>query len=191
MTELKGLDYAKEQTDKFHKAFGHQAADKPTLLTKEQVQTRVNFLAEELVELLGAVAEDRTELAGMVNSLTNAITAAETKQIKAGFDVENRMVAIADALIDLDVFIQGTFSMMGIQPQPLYDIVMNANMSKLGEDGKPIIRESDGKIMKPEGWEAPEPKLKTEIERQLNEKASQTVNINSSEYIIGIDVAKD
>jgi hypothetical protein len=41
-------------------------------------------------------------------------------------------------------------------------------MAKLGADGKPIIRESDGKIMKPEGWEPPEAKLEVEIKRQIN-----------------------
>ncbi len=36
-------------------------------------------------------------------------------------------------------------------------------------DGKPRFREGDGKILKPEGWQAPEPQLRAEIERQRQE----------------------
>jgi predicted HAD superfamily Cof-like phosphohydrolase len=43
-------------------------------------------------------------------------------------------------------------------------------MAKLFPDGKPRYRESDGKIIKPDGWVAPEPKLKSEIERQKEQK---------------------
>lgn len=43
--------------------------------------------------------------------------------------------------------------------QALFDVVHDANMSKL-HDGVPKYRVEDGKIIKPEGWEAPEPKLK-------------------------------
>jgi len=171
---LVGLDHAKNQTDIFHKAFGHQYSEKPTMLTKEQVVTRVNFIAEELVELLGAVATDEDDLSSMIDGVVGALNEAEIKQIKSGFNEteEQKMVAIVDGLTDINVFVQGTFSMLGIQPQAPYDIVMNANMAKLGPDGKPIYRESDGKIMKPVGWEenwAPEPKLLKEVRRQKGE----------------------
>ena len=105
------------------------------------------------------------------NKLIQALTDAETKQTKVGYGSTNLIVAQADALTDINYFVQGTFTMMGVEPQPLFDIVQEANMAKLGADGKPIYRESDGKIMKPEGWEAPEPKLEAEIENQKLQKA--------------------
>ena len=37
-------------------------------------------------------------------------------------------------------------------------------------DGK-VIRRDDGKILKPEGWEDPGPKLEAEIDRQLEKGA--------------------
>lgn len=73
----------------------------------------------------------------------------------------------ADALTDALYFILGGFAMMGIEPFNLLEIVHNANMSKLWEDGKPRYKE-DGKVKKPEGWVAPEPLLQKEIERQLS-----------------------
>ena len=49
-------------------------------------------------------------------------------------------------------------------------------MAKLFPDGKPRFREG-GKILKPEGWQAPEPQLRAEIERQRQE-AEKTARIS-------------
>ncbi len=77
-----------------------------------------------------------------------------------------------DAAIDKLYFALGDLVELGVKPDKLLEIVQNANMGKLWDDGKPRLRESDGKIMKPDGWEenfAPEPRLQKEIERQLNQ----------------------
>lgn len=173
MTKL-GLDLAKARTDAFHKPFGHKVNEKPTLLSTQEVGVRVKFIVEELVEALKVVAGNEKELINLNNEyIFKAFQEAEKKEMAKGFaeksDIE-KIVELSDAFTDINVFTQGTFTMMGVEPQPLFDIVMDANMAKLGEDGKPIIRESDGKIMKPENWErdhAPEPKLKEEILNQL------------------------
>lgn len=60
---------------------------------------------------------------------------------------------------------------MGIDPDPIFSIVHQANMGKVFPDGKPRYRKTDGKVMKPASWEkdfAPEPKIRAEIERQIN-----------------------
>ena len=74
----------------------------------------------------------------------------------------------SDAVIDLIYFALGTLVEMGVDGQPLFHIVHNANMQKLWPDGKPRFRESDGKVIKPEGWLPPEPALRKEIARQKN-----------------------
>lgn len=66
------------------------------------------------------------------------------------------MVAIADALGDLEYVVHGAAIEWGI---PLEDVVREvhfSNMTKLGADGKPIYRESDGKIMKGPNFEEPD-----------------------------------
>ena len=64
----------------------------------------------------------------------------------------------ADAMIDTIYFAVGTMVEMGVKPQELFEIVQNANMAKLWPDGKPHYNEIN-KVIKPEGWEDPEPKL--------------------------------
>ena len=81
------------------------------------------------------------------------------------FTTAENVVDRADAMIDLIYFALGTLVEMGIRPGRLFEIVQAANMAKL-HDGKPQYRE-DNKIIKPEGWVAPEPQIAAEIERQM------------------------
>lgn len=71
----------------------------------------------------------------------------------------------ADAMIDLIYFALGTLVEMGVRPQRLFDIVQQANMSKLWADGEPHYRE-DGKVIKSPDWVDPDPLIREEIARQ-------------------------
>ena len=77
----------------------------------------------------------------------------------------------ADAMIDLIYFALGTMVELGVKPEKIFDIVHDANMSKLGSDGKPIFNEM-GKVAKPAGWQDPQPKIKAAITEQLEQKAA-------------------
>ena len=61
----------------------------------------------------------------------------------------NDIVEIADALGDMLCILCGTILEHGLQHkiEEVFDEIQRSNMSKLGEDGKPIYRE-DGKVMK-------------------------------------------
>ncbi len=61
----------------------------------------------------------------------------------------NDLVEIADALGDMMYILCGTIIEHGLQYkiEEVFDEIQRSNMSKLGEDGKPIYRE-DGKVMK-------------------------------------------
>lgn len=74
------------------------------------------------------------------------------------------IVEQADAMIDTIYFALGTLVEMGIQPDTLFKIVHHANMSKLFPDGKPHYNEM-GKVIKPENWQDPHPKLELAIRR--------------------------
>lgn len=79
----------------------------------------------------------------------------------------------ADAMIDLIYFALGTLVEMGIKPDGLFEIVQNANMSKLGADGKPIYNKKDGKIIKPENWEDPTSEIKSLINNLIKKVVQQ------------------
>lgn len=80
----------------------------------------------------------------------------------------DEIVEQADAMIDVMYFALGTLVEMGVRPDPLFQIVQDANMAKLWSDGKPHYN-AEGKTIKPPTWEDPHEKLKKEIERQYEE----------------------
>lgn len=57
------------------------------------------------------------------------------------------IVEVADALTDLLYVVYGAGHTFGIDLDECYKEVHRSNMSKLGEDGKPIYRK-DGKVLK-------------------------------------------
>ena len=70
----------------------------------------------------------------------------------------------ADAFIDIIYFSLGGLVEMGLEPNKLFQLVHDANMKKLWEDGRPHYR-SDGKVAKPPGWVDPMDSLKAEIDK--------------------------
>ena len=60
---------------------------------------------------------------------------------------EKDLIEVADALTDILYVTYGAGHAFGIDLDKCFDEVQNSNMSKLGEDGKPIYNEA-GKVMK-------------------------------------------
>jgi predicted HAD superfamily Cof-like phosphohydrolase len=103
----------------FHTAFGLGVNENPTGHLGESVNMlRYNLMKEENEEYLEAV-------------------------------MNNDKIEIADALGDMLYILCGTIISHGLQHkiEEVFDEIQRSNMSKLGQDGKPIYRE-DGKVMK-------------------------------------------
>jgi len=61
----------------------------------------------------------------------------------------NDLTEVADALGDMLYILCGTIIEHGMQSkiEEVFEEIQRSNMSKLGEDGKPVFRE-DGKVLK-------------------------------------------
>jgi predicted HAD superfamily Cof-like phosphohydrolase len=70
----------------------------------------------------------------------------EVEELNVGIEGMD-IVEIADALTDILYVVYGAGHAFGIDLDECYREVHRSNMSKLGEDGKPIYRE-DGKVLK-------------------------------------------
>ena len=66
------------------------------------------------------------------------------------------LVEVIDALADIGYILAGTILNHGMQNiyDDAFDEVHRSNMAKL-VDGK-VLRREDGKVMKPQGWTAPQ-----------------------------------
>ena len=108
-----------EQVQEFHETYGLPVENEQTTGNDQTKELRINLLQEELDELKEALENDD-------------------------------LVETLDALIDLQYVLDGAFLSFGMQNVKMdaFNEVHRSNMSKLGEDGKPIRREGDGKVMK-------------------------------------------
>ena len=86
-----------------------------------------------------------------VSELRYNLIDEELKELRQALD-ERNLVEVADALTDLLYVVYGAGHSFGINLDKCFEEVHNSNMSKLGEDGRPIYRE-DGKVLKgPNYW---------------------------------------
>jgi predicted HAD superfamily Cof-like phosphohydrolase len=69
-------------------------------------------------------------------------------------ELNNDLVEIADALADIVYIAAGTAVSYGIPLDRIFAEVHRSNMAKL-VDGK-VVRRSDGKVQKPDGWTPPD-----------------------------------
>ena len=81
-----------------------------------------------------------------INQLRISLIKEELDELKEAMDSKN-LLEVADALTDLLYVTYGAGHAFGIDLDKCFEEVQNSNMSKLGEDGKPIYNEF-GKVMK-------------------------------------------
>ena len=84
----------------------------------------------------------------------NLLAEEYTEYVAAEY--KDDIIEIADALADIIYIACGTAVSYGIPLDKLFAEVHRSNMAKL-VDGK-VIRRSDGKVQKPEGWTPPDVK---------------------------------
>lgn len=108
----------------------------------QMVRTKPNFPDEKTMKLrLDLIKEELRELEEAMK--------------------EKNLKEVADALTDILYVTYGAGYAYGVNLDKCFKEVQRANMSKLGEDGKPIFNES-GKVMK--GPNYSEPNLKPFVE---------------------------
>ena len=81
-----------------------------------------------------------------INELRISLIEEELDELKLAIK-ENNIKEVADALTDILYVTYGAGHAFGINLDKCFEEVQNSNMSKLGDDGKPIYNEH-GKVMK-------------------------------------------
>ena len=81
-----------------------------------------------------------------INSLRYDLIKEELEELKVAMENKD-LLEVADALTDILYVTYGAGHAFGINLDQCFEEVQNSNMSKLGENGRPIYNEA-GKIMK-------------------------------------------
>lgn len=105
---------------------------------------------------MGVSQEIRADLGEAKNLLRFNLMDEENREYLEAVN-NNDMVEVADALGDMLYILCGTILEHGMQYkiQEVFEEIQRSNMSKLGEDGKPIYRE-DGKVLKGPNYFGPD-----------------------------------
>ena len=114
-----------DKVKEFMDAFGQEVVTKPEWPDAKTMELRMDLIEEEVGEFNDAC-----------------------------FNASGSLVDIADALSDILYVVYGAGHSFGIDLDKCFDEVHRSNMSKLGEDGKPIYRD-DGKVLKGENFSEP------------------------------------
>ena len=88
-----------------------------------------------------------------INKLRYNLIEEELNEFKQALD-SNDLLEVADALTDILYVTYGAGCAYGIDLDKCFKEVQRANMSKLGNDGKPIFNDK-GKVMKGPNYSAP------------------------------------
>jgi predicted HAD superfamily Cof-like phosphohydrolase len=139
------VPYHETPVKEFHEAFGHPVKYQPTVPPIDTRLLRVRLIAEELIELAEAVGVnlriDRKVLPTQGEGAQHVLEVWSAREDKCD------LVEAADALGDLRYVVDGGNLVFGFPGERVLAEIHSSNMSKLGEDGKPILRE-DGKVLK-------------------------------------------
>jgi predicted HAD superfamily Cof-like phosphohydrolase len=122
----------------FHAAFDIPIKDEPTIPYLNRVKLRRRLIEEEFEEVCKEF--DRIE---------HRLERGLYTSVKPVLDDVARL---AKELSDLRIVCEGTELEFGIPGDAVYAEVHRSNMSKLGEDGRPV-RRHDGKVLKGPNYE--------------------------------------
>lgn len=129
----------------FHETYEAPINDGPPAFPEDRLTLRLGLIVEEVAELLDAT------LSKSAGDLMRAVW-----PIIQDLDFEQRdMVETADALADIDYVVCGMAWELGIPHDAVVAEVHRSNLSKLGEDGRPIYR-ADGKVLKGPNYSPPD-----------------------------------
>jgi|TARA_B100001094_G_scaffold116178_1_gene112120 predicted HAD superfamily Cof-like phosphohydrolase len=69
---------------------------------------------------------------------------------------DNDVVEQLDALLDIIVVSIGAINSLGVDAEGAWNEVMHTNMAKIDPETGKVRKREDGKVLKPEGWTAPQ-----------------------------------
>ena len=105
---------------------------------------------EKVRVFMKTYGQEVKDKAGLSDARTNKLRIdlikEELEELTEAMQDEN-LLEVADALTDILYVTYGAGHAFGIDLDKCFEEVQNSNMSKLGEDGKPIYNEA-GKVMK-------------------------------------------
>tara|TARA_B100000902_G_C26983415_1_gene751403 strand:- start:54 stop:419 length:366 start_codon:yes stop_codon:yes gene_type:complete len=82
------------------------------------------------------------------------LIAEEVSELDEAVTGENKVEQL-DALIDILVVTIGAIHSMGADAEGAWNEVLRSNLAKIDSSTGKVLKREDGKVLKPQGWKAP------------------------------------
>ena len=124
------------------------------------------MMLDEIMELTATVATPEESKAALKGFVDNSKDIAK-EEYAEGPGGSEQIANQADALVDSYYYSLNAACKSGINMSKVFGKVHGANMAKRDAKSGEFLKRADGKIIKPEGWCAPD--IEAEIKQQLEE----------------------
>ncbi len=141
----------------FHHAFGQPVEDEPSMPHHNRAQ---EMDLEDMARRMDMLSDDLMSMAkhhdGHLSFLRLQLCQEELAELAVGL-LNQDPVECLDALCDMRYVADGAALSLGLAPvfNPAFEEVHRSNMSKLDEDGEPVLSPA-GRVMKPPTYMPPE-----------------------------------
>ena len=139
----------------FHRAFGINEPDQASI-PDEPVHLALAIYHQEAARLAEDLKRASAEAGGSLLLIRLQLIQEELAELAAGF-ISRDPVECLDALVDLTYVVDGTYLTTGLAPWKSAGLeeVHRSNMSKLDDEGNPIISDS-GRVVKGPNYTPPD-----------------------------------
>ena len=106
-------------------------------------------------KFMEACGQSTNHYNGVQYDMYCALIEEEVAELQEAIDADNEIEAL-DALIDILVVTVGAIHSMGADGEGAWNEVMRTNFAKIDPETGKVSKRDDGKVLKPEGWTAPD-----------------------------------
>ena len=135
--------------------------EQPTPLNEQEVRFLLRMCLSELQELALTITDNVEESVKVLHECMKTIDKSAHEKLTTDDQI---IAAQADAVVDAWYYSCNAFAKKSVDISQVFNVVHGANMAKRDPKTKKFIKREDGKIIKPEGWTAPD--ITVEIARQ-------------------------
>ena len=149
---MKSVDIGIEMSDEDKNQMLNEYLEVRLQKLRENKLNKTNF--EKVADFMHAFQQDvetEPQWTGVSELRWDLIDEECNIELRQALD-ERNLIEVADALTDILYVVYGAGHAFGIDLDKCFEEVHASNMSKLGADGRPVLR-GDGKVLKgPEYW---------------------------------------
>ncbi|GMI39548.1 hypothetical protein TeGR_g14269 [Tetraparma gracilis] len=158
------------QVREFTRGAGQACPSEPAPMNDAETDFITKMILDEVMELMATrypPAEAKAKMIEMIQKSKDIPKEDFSAQPTAELQELHEAAAQCDALVDVYYYSQNAACKKGMNMSAVFDVVHGANMAKRDPRTGEFIKRADGKIIKPEGWKAPD--VEGEIVRQARE----------------------